>query len=585
MNKFIKYYLFLIFIIFYLSVLTYAEEISEYHNYNDMTTLLKKISKNNSNIMQLNSVGTSLNNKEIWCVSISGKEQHKNNPAILIVGGVEGVDIVSSEMCLQFIHTIAANYSTDDNVKQLLQNTTFYIFPRVNPDATETYFSSLKYERHLNSNSIDLDKDGLIDEDGFDDLNGDGVITLIRITDPAGEYLCDKDIPELLKKHDYSKGEKGKYRLITEGIDNDGDGKFNEDEFGGVNFNNNFTYNYKFFKKGSGAFQLSEIESKAVIDFAFSHTNIAVVFTFSANENLINPWKKQQIKEKKSHQRRYRMKPLSSVLSEDAPYYNYISEKFKEITKLTDAPKNVNANGAFNEWAYYHFGRWSFSSAAWLPPVIEDTADTTVENKENKEKKETKTKKERKTSKQKDTIAKERRLWKWLKATGQDDAFVNWTAISHPDFPDQKVEVGGFKPYKGINPPADSLSNQAAKFNEFLLDLARKLPDISTDKFKIEKVHPNIYRVAFTIINNGYFPTNTKLGERLTWNPKVRINSELNNNQKIISGKKMTFVDTIPGNSCSKEFCWLIEGKKDSKINFYVGSPMTGIVQKEVILH
>ena len=82
----------------------------------------------------------------------------------------------------------------------------------------------------------------------------------------------------------------------------------------------------------------------------------------------------------------------------------------------------------------------------------------------------------------KDPIAKQRRLWKWLQATDQKDAFVPWTEISHPDFPDKKVEVGGFKPYICMNPPADSLKMQAKRYSDFLIYLGSLLPEVMTIK-------------------------------------------------------------------------------------------------------
>ena len=37
----------------------------------------------------------------------------------------------------------------------------------------------------------DDDRDGATDEDGAEDLNGDGLITTMRVQDPAGEWMMD----------------------------------------------------------------------------------------------------------------------------------------------------------------------------------------------------------------------------------------------------------------------------------------------------------------------------------------------------------------------------------------------------------
>ena len=73
------------------------------------------------------------------------------------------------------------------------------------------------------------DMDDQADEDGPDDLDGNGFITEMRVKDPAGEWMPVEGEPRLMRKADPSKGEKGIYKLYVEGIDNDGDGEYNED--------------------------------------------------------------------------------------------------------------------------------------------------------------------------------------------------------------------------------------------------------------------------------------------------------------------------------------------------------------------
>ncbi len=117
----------------------------------------------------------------------------------------------------------------------------------MSPDAMEQYFAPLKYERQGNAVSTDDDRDGKTNEDGLEDLDGNGKITWMRVESPVGEYKTNPDDPRVLLKADISKGEKGKYMLFPEGLDNDRDGSFNEDGEGGVWFNKNLTYKTSFF--------------------------------------------------------------------------------------------------------------------------------------------------------------------------------------------------------------------------------------------------------------------------------------------------------------------------------------------------
>ena len=158
----------------------------------------------------------------------SGGKEADSTHAVLIVGGVEADRLIGSELTLHFLSFLLDNYGKVDSITQLVNSTTFYIIPRVNPDASEAFFQKPLYGRTFNSSSIDDDKDGKIDEDGYEDLNNDGLITMMRVKDNRGEWIPHPDDPRIMKKADPSKGEQGMYKLLSEGIDNDKDEQWNE---------------------------------------------------------------------------------------------------------------------------------------------------------------------------------------------------------------------------------------------------------------------------------------------------------------------------------------------------------------------
>ncbi|MBN2012172.1 hypothetical protein JW960_22775 [candidate division KSB1 bacterium] len=549
---------------------------SDYHNFKTTSSLLKEWANQYSAIMKLTSEGKTLSGNDIWAVTLSARKDATKAPAVLIVGCVEGTDVVASEICLQFIRLITTHYTSTDSIKQLLENTTFYIFPNVNPDASEAFFRKPLNESGMNAHSLDLDKDGLVDEDGPDDLNHDGLITMMRVTDPTGDWIADADIPALLRKADPTKGETGHYRLFTEGIDNDKDGLWNEDAVGGVNFNMNFPYHYIYFKAGTGMYPISERESRAVIDFAYNHPNIDAVFSFSPDDNLIHPWDAEATKNNNaaSTETEFQSKPVEKVQADDAPYFKHIAERFQKHVNTKDVPPAAKPAGAFSEWAYYHFGRWSFSCRAWWPPVIKTTADSTDSTAAN----------QKKSKPKDDPIADQRRLWQFVQATNPDNGFVPWTPIIQPDFPGQQVEVGGFRPFIGTNPPADSLESVSNAFNPFLVSLASSLPKLEITKYELKKVQQNAYRLELIVGNTGFLPTHTAIGKHSQWNPKIKIALIRTDNQKLLTGQKQIIIDPLPGHGRSEPFRWLIQGKPGSTIRLTVGRPATGVIEKTVVL-
>jgi hypothetical protein len=553
-----------------------------YQSYSELKATLNQLADEHSNILTLTSHGQTMGDKEIFSLTL-GSVKADNKPAILMVAGVNGSDLAGTEVLLQFIQKVASEYGKIDSITKLIDQTTIYVFPQVNPDASEAFFKKPYYARSLNMRPMDLDNDSKVDEDGYDDLNKDGHITWLRITEPGGEWLEDPDYPGLLKKADVGKGETGIYRLIKEGIDNDGDGNIDEDEPGGVNFNQNFTFKYKFFTPGSGYHQVSEVETRAVADFIFAHPNIAAVFSFSPNDNLNKPWEAAKGPPRKAG--RGNRQPIEQADKKDVPYFSHISETFKKMTNLKDLLSEGSEHGAFNEWVYYHFGRWSFSTPAWWPPLTSSGNDTTTADTDSMK---TDNKKAPKKPRHKPggetEKTKDQRLWDWIQSTNQIDAFIEWKEIKHPDFPDKKVELGGFKPFASNNPPADSLRGLSNKFYPFLYKLSSSLPRIDIRNLKVEDLHNNLYRITLNVINDGYLPTNPQIGVPNKWCPKIKMALELSKNQTIVSGNIHQFIDQIEGSGSSEEVSWMVLGKKGETVKITIGSPMAGTVVKDVEL-
>lgn len=538
---------------------------ANYYNYGEMTAQLKRLASTHSDLCALESKGKTLGGREIWLATVT-KGNPTEHPAVLVVAGVEGADIAASELAVGYMTHLLENYGKVDSITNFINNTTIYVFPRVNPDATEAFWKKPAYQRSFNLRPMDLDYDGVVNEDGFDDINGDGLITQMRVRDSAGEWMADEKNPQLLRKADKSKGESGSFLLYTEGLDNDRDGQFNEDQDGGVNFDQNFAHNYQFFVPGAGVHQISEIESRAVADFCFSHPNIAMVFTFSRNENLIHPWQPPKGEPGKGGNRGI----IKSVQKKDAELLKQLSEEFKKITGIDKAQEPERGMGAFNEWAYYHYGRWSLSAPAWIVPTVKDNSDSTD-------------KKPGRKSDAKDPIARERNLYQWITQNKMTGSFVEWQKISHPDFPDKIVEVGGFVPYVELNPPADSLAQMGEKHNNYLTWLFGRIARIKLEEPKVEKLGKNVYRITARIVNSGHLPTNSEMGVKVQWARKVKVELFPAPGQKLSSGRKMILIDSIPGNGGVEEASWVVTGK-GGIIKIKAGSPMVGFDEKEIKL-
>jgi hypothetical protein len=203
-----------------------AQAPPKYHDHAGLTKALQTLAGAAGPTARLESIGKTRSGRDLWVLEIAnpGGVPADKRPALLIAAGFEGDYLAGGEIALSVAEHLVKNAAADPEIKQRLDASTVYVVPRVNPDGAEGFFAPLKTGLRTNASPFDNDNDGRIDEDGPEDLNGDGFITVMRLKAAGGEYMVDPDEPRLMKRADPKKGETGVYKLFTEGTDNDGDG-------------------------------------------------------------------------------------------------------------------------------------------------------------------------------------------------------------------------------------------------------------------------------------------------------------------------------------------------------------------------
>lgn len=514
----------------------------------------------------LQSLAKSPGGNDLWVLTLSRGGNAATKPALALVAGVEGTHLAGIELALQLADRLL---NGPDSLRRLLDSRTIYILPSVNPDASAQAFANVKWERAGNGRPTDDDRDGRLDEDGPEDLNGDGLITTLRVEDPTGQYMVSKADPRLLVKADPAKGEQGRYRLLTEGIDNDKDGQFNEDGPGGINLNRNFTFDYEPFKPGTGEFAASETENRALMDWLYATPNVYAVVTFGPSNNLTEP---NKFDKQKTAQR-----IIKGWLEKDAAINDQVS-KLYTTAGLKDAPSQPGQRGDFPQWVYFHFGKLSFSTPGWWVPKAEAPKDTA------------------KTAARPATPpaggrpggdakpaegADEAAFLKWA-GTANVNAFVDWKAVNHPDFPNQKVEVGGLVPFAKLNPPVAQLADAVNRHAGFLVAFGQAMPQLELVNVKTEAVSPGLTRITADLHNRGLLPTQAELAERVRYQPKIKVTLGVGTNQKIVSGRAVQLLrETIPGNGVIA-LSWLVSGT--GNVTIEAGTAASGSAKTTVVL-
>ncbi len=278
-------------------------------------------------------------------------------PALLIVAGIDGRHAVGTLTA----EAVRSRLVTDH--RDLLETHTVYVVSALNPDG-------LAAVSRRNGAPVDADHDARVGEDGGDDLNGDGLVTMMRVKNPPPEYgldtgrVADAGEPRLMREAEAGEGEVGEYAVLVEGLDNDGDGALNEDGprgagGGGVDLDMNFPSFFPEHADGAGAYPLSEPETRAIVEWMLERDNIVAVLVYGPNDNLLNT------PNTKGRDESGRMP--KGIEEDDEAYHKKIGEVFAEITSMKEAPTR-DTGGSLATYAYSDFGVWSFSTPVWVPP-------------------------------------------------------------------------------------------------------------------------------------------------------------------------------------------------------------------------
>jgi len=338
----------------------------------------------------------------------------KTLPAVFVAANMDGTVPLAGEAALYLAKLLCdkADMRTDR---------TWYVLACGNPDAAALHSAKPLRLDARNARPFNDDQDDATDEDGPDDLDGDGLITQMRVKDPEGAWIGVPGEPRLMKKADGAKGEKGLWKLYPEGIDNDGDGRFNEDGPGGVNLGTAFPHLFKYHAADSGPWPGSEAETFALFRFFDAHREIGLAFAFGGSNWCLAPPRGgrkgdadlSQIKVPENMAgfinadptRTYTIaeimdmvKPLVpsgmevtegmiasflglgavvNPLEDDLKFWKELSEKYKEFLKAAklDAKRLDPApdkDGSFELWAYYHLGLPAFALDFWSPPEVKE---------------------------------------------------------------------------------------------------------------------------------------------------------------------------------------------------------------------
>jgi hypothetical protein len=531
---------------------------NKYYDYEGHVAIAKKLAKAYPDLVKLNVIGKTAQGRDLILLAITDYKAGGNpdrKPAMYIDGNIHSNEIQGSEFASYTAWYLAESFGKIDYINELLKDKIFYIVPSINPDGRDNFLHQPNNANSPRSGMmpIDNDRDGKTNEDGFDDLDGNGSITFMRRKNPNGRYKLDSTDPRRMLQ--VGPDEQGEYEMLGyEGIDNDGDGLVNEDGEGFYDPNRDWAWNWQpnYIQGGAYKYPFSVPENRAVADFVMKHPNIAAAQSYHNNGGMIlrGPGAAED---------------ADTYNRADVRVYDALGRKGEELIpgyKYLVVYKDLySVFGGELDWFYGGRGIFTFSNELWNSFQMFSKSDTDPQT----------------TSYNFDKYL----LFK--------DAFVDWKPFKHPQYGD--IEIGGFKKNYGRVHPGFLLESDAHRNMAFTFYHAFHTPKLEINDLVVKDLGGGLKQVTATIANIRMMPTHASqdikykievpdyitlsgakvLAGMIVQDADLNITTEQKNNPATIELTNIPGLDTVTVR-------WIVSGA--GKLTVKVDSKKGGLVER-----
>ncbi len=531
-----------------------------YYTYDQVVDAVKSLNKAYPDLTKTVLVGKSDENRDIWALEINNPKTGKasEKPGVYVDANIHGNEIQAGEVALYFADYLLKNYGILKDVTDILDRNAYYIIPVVNVDGRYHFMADGNTMNSSRSLRIpkDDDRDGLVDEDMYDDLDGDGNICQMRKKVEGGNYKLDSEDPRIMVR--IRDGEKGDYVLLgQEGIDNDGDGKINEDTEGYLDPNRNWGANWQpnYVQRGAGDFPFSGVGLKAIANYIAERENIIIVYAFHNNGGMYlrGPSAKEN-------------GPLSAA---DIAVYDVLGKNAEKMVPgyryLISWKDLYSTYGDFTDFTYNTFGAFGFVGELFQRETETYSTETKKETPEE-------------GFGRRENYPRERELLEFNDHLAHGSMFKEWTPYKHPVYGD--IEIGGWIKYSSRMPNTFMLPDLVHRNASAVIYAASQTPDVSMEIFKTEKIGKNLNRVYVRLRNSNAISSMTAKAAKEKLYPQDMLKVS---GVKVLAGGKLNdqytadiqFKEykpeiqflTVPGYS-TVEYAFILEGSGNAEFSY-----------------
>lgn len=448
---------------------------NKYYTAEGLAALSKKMADAYPDLVKRKSIGKSTEGRDIWMMAITNYKvgDADRKPGFYVDGNIHSNEIQGAEICTYTAWYLTENFGDIDYITNMLNDRIFYIVPTINPDARNNYMKEANTGSSPRAGMIpmDDDRDGLFDEDGLEDLDGDGSVTTMRRKNPNGNMIVDPKDPRMMIEigpDDVVTAQRYEY-LGSEGIDNDGDGEVNEDRPGYYDPNRDWAWKWQpdYIQRGAYKYPFSAPETRAVADFVLSRPNIAGAQSFHNSGGMIlrGPGAEED---------------LSTYNRADIAIYDAIGKKGERMLPgyryLTVYKDLYSVFGGELDWFYGSRGIYTFTNE-----IFSSFAYYKTESRDRDQ------------------------MYEFEKDLLMGDAFTDWKPYNHPTY--GEIEIGGFRKNIGRATPGFMLEEELHRNMAFTFYHAFHMPSLSVNNVKEKSLGGGLTEITAYIKNERLIPT------------------------------------------------------------------------------
>jgi murein tripeptide amidase MpaA len=489
-----------------------------YYRYADLSALLHNWVAEYPELLAIESIGTSLQGRDIWALALTDRAtgSPESKPAYFVDANIHSDEVTGVATVLWLINHVLTNAQTDEAIRRLLEDTTFYLVPAVNIDAMDQRLSGNSgfVRSSLRPFPHPEQQDGLVESD----IDGDGTIVTMRIKDPAGPWTPSSHDARIMRRRGADEFGGEYYFLLPEGEISSWNGATIPiaPSLYGIDANRNFPADWAphWVQHGAGSYPLSEPETRALAEYLIAHPNIHGSQHFHTFSGCI-------------------LRPPTAYPTDDMPaldrnIYAALSAIGEEETGYPcigiyddfayDRKKAMK--GGLLDWVYEQLGVIPFSTELWSLAAKAGIEITDfIEFFRNRS----------------DEV--DAAMLHVLDRELGGEGFREWTLFEHPQL--GPVEIGGWlRTFTWTNPPGPMLEEVTSANARFVLRAAQTAPLLEIRDTCVESLADGLYKLTVTVHNTGFLPTYvTEAGRKAGVSKTVRAEITLAEGGMLVSGE------------------------------------------------